>query len=191
MEALLDEDRYQTIKQLSDTLNVTEMAVSKLLHNLVLVWKAGNWLSHELSERQLEKRKTICELLFERCERKSFLHRIVTGDEKWVYYENLKRQKAWVLPGEPGPSTLKRNIHAQKVMLCIRWDQETITAVRYKQQLTKLNQALKKRHVSRNSHTASSPISQSSFWRKYVAWFWLPHRATFMDTSKLKNLKTW
>ena len=43
------------------------------------------------------------------------------------------------------PSTSKRNIHAQKVMLCIWWDQEsmvyheslkpgeTITAVRYKQ----------------------------------------------------------
>ena len=44
----------------------------------------------------------------------------------------------------------KRNIHAQKVMLCIWWDQdgmvyhellkpgETITAVRYKQKLMKL-----------------------------------------------------
>ena len=54
------------------------MAVSKHLHDLGLVQKSGNRLSHELSERQLEKRKTICELLLERCERKSFLHRIVT-----------------------------------------------------------------------------------------------------------------
>ena len=46
-----------------------------------------------INERQLEKRKTICELLLERCERKSFLHGVVTGDEKWVYYENPKRQK--------------------------------------------------------------------------------------------------
>ena len=29
-----------------------------------------------------------------------------------------KCKKAWVLPGEPGPSSPKRNIHAQKVMLC-------------------------------------------------------------------------
>ena len=55
---------------------------------------------------------------------KCALHRTVTGDEKWVYYENPKRQKAWVLPWEPGPSTPKRNIHAQKVMLGIWWDQE-------------------------------------------------------------------
>ena len=36
------------------------MAVSKRLHNLGLVQKSGNGLSHELSERQLEKRKIIC-----------------------------------------------------------------------------------------------------------------------------------
>ena len=60
----------------------------------------------------------ICELLLERCKRNSFLHRIVTGDGKWFYYQNPKRQKTWVLPGEPGLSTPKRNIHAQKVMLC-------------------------------------------------------------------------
>ena len=53
LEALLDEDRCQILKQLSDTLNVTEMAVSEGLHNLGLVQKAENWLPHELSERQL------------------------------------------------------------------------------------------------------------------------------------------
>ena len=72
------------LKQFSDTINVTEIAVSKRLHNLGLVQKAKNCLSHELSERQLKKRKTIYESLLERCERKSFLHRIVTGDKKWI-----------------------------------------------------------------------------------------------------------
>ena len=56
---LFDEDRCQTLKQLPDTLNITEMAVNNRLHTLGLVKKAGNWLSHELSERLLEKRRTI------------------------------------------------------------------------------------------------------------------------------------
>ena len=72
-------------------------------------------------------------------------------------YENPQRQKALVLPGEPGPSSPKRNIYAQKVMLCIWWNQkgmvyhellkpgETITAVSYKQKLMTLIQALKKK----------------------------------------------
>ena len=81
------------------------MAVNEHLHNLGLVQKAQNWLPLELSERQLEMRKTICELL---C------------------YKNPERQKAWLLPGEPGSLTSTRNIHAQKVMLCIWWDQESM-----------------------------------------------------------------
>ena len=65
LEALLDEDRCQTLEQSSDALSVTEMAVIKRLHNLGQDQKAGNWIPHELSERQLEKRKMICELLVE------------------------------------------------------------------------------------------------------------------------------
>lgn len=82
------------------------------------------------------------------------MHRIVTGDEKWVHYDNPKRKKAWVKPGEPGPSQPKRNIHDSKVMLCIWWDQkgviyyellkpsETITGELYRLQLIRLKQAL-------------------------------------------------
>ena len=38
------------------------------------------------------------------------LHRIVTGDEKWVHYDNPKRKKSWCRPGEPSTSTAKANI---------------------------------------------------------------------------------
>ena len=75
----------------------------------------------------------------------------MTCDGKWVSYENPKRQKAWVLSGEPGLSTPKCNIHAQKVMLGIWWDQEGMVyhelrklgKTKNTQQLMKLNQALK------------------------------------------------
>ena len=52
------------------------------------VWK--------LNDRQMENRKTICEMLLQRFERKSFPHRIVTGDEKWIYFEYFELLK----PGE-------------------------------------------------------------------------------------------
>lgn len=85
---------------------------------------------HDLTKRQQDKRKTICEALLERHKRRSLLKRIVTGDESWVYYDNLKRRKAWVEPGLPGSSTPKRNIHESKVMLCIWWD-EKIEMIKY------------------------------------------------------------
>ncbi|KAL6265763.1 hypothetical protein P5V15_002574 [Pogonomyrmex californicus] len=55
--------------------------------------KLGKWVPHDLNERQIENRKVTCEMLLQRHERKSFLYRIVTGDEKWIYFENPKRKK--------------------------------------------------------------------------------------------------
>jgi histone-lysine N-methyltransferase SETMAR len=157
LEALLDEDSCQTLEELAGALNVDESTVSKRLKAMGMIQKEGNWLPHELTERDIAKRLTICELLLDRQRRKSFLHRIITGDEKWVYYENPKRKKSWVKPGEPSTSTPKRNIHGSKVMLCIWWDQkgvvyyellksgETVNADRYRQQLINLKRALQEK----------------------------------------------
>ena len=90
------------------------------------------------------------EMLLERHKKKSFLHRIVTGDEKWIHYDNAKCKKSYVKPGQPARSTAKPNIHGAKVMLCIWWDQKgvlyyellklgkTINGERYRTQLIRL-----------------------------------------------------
>jgi len=57
-----------------------------------------------------------------RYKKKQFLYQIVvTGDEKWLYYANPKRKKLWVNPGQSSlksSSSLKRNIHKSKILLC-------------------------------------------------------------------------
>ncbi|KAG5326435.1 MOS1T transposase, partial [Pseudoatta argentina] len=49
------------------------------------------------------------ELLLQRQKRKDFLHRIVTGDEKWIHYDNPKRRKSWGKPGHASTSSAKPN----------------------------------------------------------------------------------
>lgn len=56
------------------------------------VEKCGNWVPHELNERQQEKQKATSEILLARHERKRFFHRILMGDEEWVYFDNPKRK---------------------------------------------------------------------------------------------------
>jgi histone-lysine N-methyltransferase SETMAR len=155
LQALLDEDDTQTQQQLADTLNVAQKSISNRLHEMGKIQKVGKWVPYELTERQKEKRKTTCEILFESHQRKSFLHRIITGDEKWIYLDNQKRKKSWVDPGKPSTSTAKPNIHGQKYLLCICWDQqgilfyqllqpdETVTGDRYRQQIIDLSHELK------------------------------------------------
>lgn len=157
LEELLDEDPCQTQAELAAVLNVDRSTVEKRLQGMGLIQKQGNWVPHELTERQEENRKTICEMLLQRQSRKGFLHRIVTGDEKWIHYDNPKRKKAWVKPGEPGPSQPKRDIHSDKVMLCIWWDMkgviyhellkpsETITGDVYRRQLMRLKRAIEEK----------------------------------------------
>lgn len=154
LQQLLDEDSAQTQKQLAEKLNVSQAAISDRLKAMGKIQKMGKWVPHELNERQLENRKIVSELLLQRHERKSFLHRIVTGDEKWIYFENPKRQRLWVSPGEAGPSTARPNRFGRKTMLCVWWDQtgivyyellkpgETVNAARYSQQMVDLNHAL-------------------------------------------------
>ena len=94
------------------------------------------------------------EMLLERQKKKSFLHRIVTGDKKWFYYDNPKRKKSYVKPGQSAKSTAKPNIDGAKVIRCIWCDQkgvlyyellkpgETINGERCRMQLIRLKRAI-------------------------------------------------
>jgi len=50
----------------------------------------------------------------------------VIGDEKWIYFENPKRKRSWVIPGEPSTSTARPNRYGRKTMLCVWWDQKGV-----------------------------------------------------------------
>lgn len=43
------------------------------------------------------------ELLSEKHQRKGFLYLMVTGDEKWIYYDIAKKKEYYAKPGEPVP----------------------------------------------------------------------------------------
>lgn len=133
LQALLDVDDAQTQTQLADQLGVSQKAISNRLQEMGKIQKVGRWVPRELNERQMERRKSTCDILLARYKRKSFLHRIVTGDEMWI---------------------ARPNCIGWKTMLCVWWDQkgiiyyellepgEEVTTARYQQQLIDLNRAL-------------------------------------------------
>jgi len=78
---------------------------------------------YELKPRDVERRFFTCEQLIQIHQRKDFLHRIVIGDKKWIFYDNPKKKKYYAKPGQSLLSTLtsttRPNIHGSKIMLCI------------------------------------------------------------------------
>ena len=151
LKALLDQDPSLTLENLARSLNVDESIVTKWLISVGYIHKEGNWVPHLLNDKDAGRRLMACEMLLQRHKRKGFLHRIVTGDEKWIYFNNPKRTKVSANPNEP------LSVRISKVLLCIWWDQkgvvyyellkpdETITSERYREQLISLSRALKEK----------------------------------------------
>ena len=111
LAALLDEDCCQTQEELAEFFGDTQGAISKYLKAAEYIQNQGKWVLRELKPRDVERRFCISEILLERHKKKSLLHRIVTGDEKWIHYDNPKRKKSYVKPGQPAKSTAMPNIH--------------------------------------------------------------------------------
>ncbi|KAL6419691.1 hypothetical protein ACFW04_014569 [Cataglyphis niger] len=71
--------------------------------------------------KNLMDRISICDSLYKRNEETPFLKQVVTGDKKWIIYNNVKRKRSWGKRNEPPLATTKVGLHS-KVMLFVWWD---------------------------------------------------------------------
>ena len=92
LEAILQEEPCQTQEVLADALGVDHSTVSIRLKAMGMISKQGNWVPYELKSRDVERVILTCELLLARSKR--FFY-IVTGEEKWIHYDNLKCKKSY------------------------------------------------------------------------------------------------
>ena len=60
-----------------------------------------------------------CDSLLKRNENVPFLKQIVTGNEKWMLYNNMEQKGSLGKLNEPPPTTPKASLHPKKVILCI------------------------------------------------------------------------
>ena len=127
------------------------------------------------------------------------------GDEKWIHFENPKRHKHWVDPGQPTPSTPKRNVFGKKLLFRIRCDEwgvlyyellklgETVTGERYALQLNRLAEQIeeKRPYTGRGrrpvilQHDNATPHRSSVAGRTIndLQWELLPHPAYSPDIA--------
>ncbi|GFW74260.1 histone-lysine N-methyltransferase SETMAR [Trichonephila clavipes] len=77
------------------------------------------WVPQQLTPKDIMDRIAICKALAKRDEINPFLKRIVTGDEKWVTYDNIVRKRSWSKCGEAAQTVAKPGLTARKILLCI------------------------------------------------------------------------
>ena len=90
LAALLHENSCQVQAELAESLEVDHTTVLKYLKASELIKKQGLWVLYELKLRDAEQYLVMCKPLLQWQKRKGFWHFIMTGYEKWIYYNNPK-----------------------------------------------------------------------------------------------------
>ena len=128
------------------------------MHQLGYVNYFDVWVPPKLSEKHLLDCISACNFLLKRNENVPFLKQIVTGDGRWIVYNNVEQKRSRGKRNEQPPTTPKAGLHPNKVMLCIWWDwkgvlyyellpeNQTINSNKYCSQLDQLKAALDEKH---------------------------------------------
>ena len=122
IKVLVESNPRFTTREIAEALHIAQSTVHDHLKKLGYTSKLDVWVPHELKEIHLVQRLTICHSLLKREENDPFLKRMVTGDEKWIVYNNVVRKRSWKQRDEAAQSTSKANMHQKKVMLSVWWD---------------------------------------------------------------------
>lgn len=128
VKAAVEEDKRRTCTELSEIVGVSKSTVHRILTDELGKKKVfAKWVPHLLTPEQKQARVQAAQGFLSRVEREGqhFLHRIITGDETWVFSfdPELKRQSAqWLDPGEPKPEKARRKQGAKKVMHIVFFD---------------------------------------------------------------------
>ena len=67
------------------------------------------------------QRIRVCVSLLTRHKTESFLHRIVTWNEKWIVYDKRKRSSQWLDRNSSPRQFPKPSVHQKKVMVTVWW----------------------------------------------------------------------
>ena len=124
---LVHEDRPRTIKEIAPIVNVSYGTVQTILTcDLNMHRVAAKFVPRLLTPEQKEHRVAICEELRQRAlDDPSFMSRVITGDESWVYgYDPETKQQSsqWKSPGSPRPKKARQSRNALKSMLIVFFD---------------------------------------------------------------------
>ena len=158
IETLIENNQCYTTREIANILKISKSSIENHLHQLGYVNSFDVWVLHKLSDKNLLNHISACDSLLKRNENVLFFKQIVTGDEKWTLYNNVKRKRSWGKWNDPPPTTPKAGFHPKKVMLCIWWDwngilyyellleNQMINSNKYCSQLDQLKAALDEKH---------------------------------------------
>ena len=122
IETLTENNQHYTTREIADILKISKSSTENHLHQLGYVSHFDVWVPHNLSTKNLLDHISACDSLLKCNKNIPFLKQIVTGNEKWILYNNMEQKSSWGKLNELPATTPKAGLQPKKVMLCIWWD---------------------------------------------------------------------
>lgn len=159
IQGVLDENKNATTREIAAQLHVSHEAVWKNLKKMNMRYLTNVWIPYSLTDAAKEKRVLICNELLTMFKKNNFLHRIVTMDEIWVYWENActHTHRSWRNSTAAPNTEPRRTLTKRKHLASVFWDckgvimmdvlpnGKTLTAIYYCELLDKLKTVLKEK----------------------------------------------
>lgn len=155
---LVEEQPSTSTRRLSAETGASQPTIVRHLHQLGFRNRHPREVPHELTTHQAQQRVNLCNKMLANPSDDRFWRRIVTGDEKWVFFRNPDRQNQWLQKGQVAKPLVKQGRFEHKVMLCVWWNYEgilhfellpdglAVNAQLYSEQLQRVYDILKARY---------------------------------------------
>ena len=155
LRAAVEANPSTTTRQLSRDLGPSQPTIVRHLGLINKVNKRCREVPHELTPDQAQRRVEICKTLLSNPLDERFFKRIVTCDEKWIYFKNENDSNQWLDQSQPALPVVRRRFE-KKVMICVWWnfkgiihfelvkDGQAVNSQLYSQQLERMYAALQK-----------------------------------------------
>ena len=136
-------DRRITIDDIAKCVGVSHGSAVNIVNELGFAKVCARWVPRQLLDFHKQARFEACSELIE-CHKsdKTFLSRIVTGDETWVHHyesESKRSSMEWRHPTSPRVKKFKSQRSAGKIMATVFWDIEGVILVDFMPKGTTIN----------------------------------------------------
>ena len=143
VEKLIRDDRRITSDDIAECVGVSHGSAVNIVDKLGFAKVCARWVPRQLLDFHKQARFEACSELIE-CHKsdKTFLSRIVTGDETWVHHykpESKRSSMEWRRPTSPRIKKFKSQRSAGKIMAAVFWDIEGIILVDFMPKGTSIN----------------------------------------------------
>ena len=122
LRGLVEYNQLKGTRELALHLKISQSSVHCCIKKVGKMSQLGLWVPHTLREKNTGDRISLAT----RQRMYLVLKNIITGNEKWIFYDKVQFKRQWFEMDDVPQPALKVKLRKRKVRLCVWWDHDGI-----------------------------------------------------------------